>query len=141
MNATVLRFGPDRRLTAVSGAAAAAVGVAAAVSTDDLGRLLLIGAALILACYAATDLIFAPRITATTEGIVLNAPFARARLAWSQVDTIQADSRQRMGVRATTLEIEAGALVASFSRRALGTDPEQAAALITALDPRRSSEP
>lgn len=133
---TVLRFSPDRRLTAGLAAAVAVIGLAAAVTSDDLGRLMLIGAAVLLACYVVTDLVYAPRITATPAGLVLNAPFARARLDWSDVDSVRADSRQRLGLRATTLEIEAGPLVAVFSRRALGADPEQAAALITALDPR-----
>lgn len=133
---TVLRFGPDRRLTAAVGAAAVILAVIAALTSDPAGRLLLALAALLLAAYTVSDLIFSPRITATRETVVLKAPFARATLAWADIDAIGADVRSRYGVRTSALEIDAGAVLALFSRRALGTDPAAAAGLLRALDPR-----
>lgn len=135
-NPTALSFSPDRRITLAAGAAALLVAVAAAVSSDAAGRLLLAGVVLVLLAYALTDLIFAPRVTATSEGLVLNSPFARGPVPWSAVESIHADTRLRLGLRSTTLEIDAGATIAVFTRRALGTAPEQAAALLDALDPR-----
>ncbi len=136
---TVLRFGPDRRLTAALGAGAVLAAGLAAATGDPEGRILWGIAAIVLAAYAVTDLVFWPRITATAEGLVLNAPFARARLSWAEVESVHAHSRQRLGLRATALEIDAGAVLAVFSRRALGRDPEQAAGLIQALAPPQST--
>jgi hypothetical protein len=136
---TVLRFGPDRRLTAVVGLVTVVLAVAAALTSDPAGRLLLALAALLLAAYTASDVIFRPRITATRDAVVLNAPFARATLAWSEIDSIAADVRSRHGLRTSALEIDAGPVLAVFSRRALGTDPSAAAGLLQALDPRGPS--
>jgi hypothetical protein len=136
----VLRFGPDRRLTALEGGGALVVLLAAIPTSDPAGRLLLIGAALILGAYAVTDLVFNPRLTASGAGLVLHSPFARARLAWTEIDSISADTRHRLGLRSTALEIDAGAVLAQFTRRGLGRDPAAAAALLQALDPRPPSE-
>ena len=40
---------------------------------------------------------------------------------------MHADIRARLGLRSTTLEIDAGATLVVLSRRALGADPEAAA--------------
>jgi hypothetical protein len=135
LRATVLRFGPNRALTAAEGAGAVVVLLAAIFTTDAAGRLLLIGVALILGAYAVTDLVFNPRILASAQGLRLHAPFARASLTWSQVDSIEADSRQRLGLRSSALEVDAGELLAQFSRRALGIDPAAAAAQLHAVAP------
>lgn len=133
---TLLRFGPDRRLTAACGVGAIVAVGAAVATTDPSGRLLFVGAAVVLLAYVVTDLVFAPRITASRDGLVLNAPFTRARISWAEVASIRADSRQRLGLRSTVLEIDAGPVLALFSRRALAADPAAVAALLTALDPR-----
>jgi hypothetical protein len=133
VGATVLRYGPDRRLTVGSGVLAIGLAVGAWASSDPAGRLLLIGAAAILATYVVTDLVFFPRITASSSGVVLNSPFARAELQWEEIERLEADSRQRLGLRSTTLEVDTGELVAIFSRRALGAQPEQVAAELRAL--------
>jgi hypothetical protein len=130
------RFAPDRRYTA--GAAAGLVGalLALAVAGDPPGRLLAGVAAVVLAGYLLTDLVFSPRIVASVDGIVVNAPLNRARLAWPQIEDVRADTRLRFGLRSTTLEIDAGSTLAVLSRRSIGADPLAAAELILAFRPR-----
>jgi hypothetical protein len=135
----VVRFAPDRRYTAAAVGGMLLAALIAAFTSDSAGRFLFVVAAVVLAAYVATDLIFSPRISASVQGVVLNAPFARAHLDWSQIESISADSRSRYGVRSTVLEVDAGSMLALFSRRAIGTDPESAATLLLSLDPRWSA--
>jgi hypothetical protein len=135
--APVCRFGPDRRLTAATAGLARAAAAAALLTQDGPGRVLFAGAAALLVAYAATDLAFWPRLTASAAGLVIRTPLQRARLPWSQVEAVRADSRERFGLRSVTLEVDAGETLVVFSRRALGADPETVAALVTAMDPRR----
>jgi hypothetical protein len=129
------RFGPDRRLTAVSGVVSLVAALAAALSSDSAGQVLLVGVAVVLFAYTATDLMFWPRLTVTAAGLRIHTPMARAQLSWPEVAAVRADARQRLGLRSVTLEIDAGEQLVVFSRRALGTDPEAAAELIRAFDP------
>ena len=130
------RFTPDRRYTLLAAAGALVAAGLALLATDPAGRLLAAGAAAVLVGYLAADLVFSPRLLVSADGIVVNSPLLRTRLAWGEIEDVRADVRQRMGLRSTTLEIDAGATLAVLSRRAIGTDPEAAAALITAFRPR-----
>ena len=130
-----LRFVPDRRYTALAGAGCAVAVIAAYVTGDPAGRLLAATAAVVLAAYVAADLVFTPRVVVSAGGVVINAPFLRARLPWAAVERVRADTRLRLGLRATTLEIDAGATLAVLSRRAIGADPEAAAERILAFRP------
>ena len=103
---------------------------------DRPGRVLAGVALAVLLIYLVSDLLFSPRLVATGAGLVVRSPMLRAVLAWPQVEGVRADSRVRYGLRSTTLEIDAGAVLAVFSRRALGADPEEAAALVRACRPR-----
>ena len=133
--APVVRFGPDRRLTAAA-AGGALVGIVLCLNTTDMGgRLLWAGAARVLVGYMATDLIWSPRLAADASGVRIRSPFARADLRWDEIDAIRADVRSRYGVRSSTLEIDAGALLVVFSRRSLGADPETVAGLVRAMRP------
>ena len=132
---TEARFVPDRRYTALAaGGLLVALGFVL-VAGDPAGRLLAAVAAGVLVAYLVADLVFSPRLLVTAAGIAVNSPLLRTRLPWAQIEDVRADVRQRMGLRSTTLEIDAGPTLAVFSRRAIGTDPEAAAALITALRP------
>jgi hypothetical protein len=131
--APTLRFGPDRRLTALIGVLALVAATAAALAPDSAGRLLLAGAALVLLAYAATDLIYSPRLTASADGLLVRTPATRGLIPWSDVEAVRADTRQRAGLRSVTLEIDAGERLVVFSRRALGADPAQVAGLISAF--------
>ena len=126
----VYRFGPDRRLTAAY-VAGTLIAVATAFLTRDApGRLLFTVAALILAAYAVTDVVFWPRVQAGRAGLVVHTPTLRGSFGWDQVQDVRADSRQRLGLKLVTLEIDVADNLVVLSRRSLGTDPERAAALI-----------
>jgi hypothetical protein len=133
--APILRFGPDRRLTALSGVLALIAIVAAVLASDPAGRLLLAGAALVLLAYTATDLIYWPRLTVSADGLLVRTPATRGLIPWSEVEAVRADSRQRAGLRSVTLEIDTGDRLVVFSRRALGADPADVAGLISAFRP------
>jgi hypothetical protein len=133
--APTLRFGPDRRLTALTGTLALIAMAAAVLASDPAGRLLLAGAALVLLAYTVTDLIYWPRLTVSADGLLVRTPATRGRIPWSEVEAVRADTRQRAGLRTVTLEIDAGDRLVVFSRRALGADPAEVAGLISAFRP------
>jgi len=133
---TEARFTPDRRYTALATGGGVGALIALLMTGDPAGRVLFAVAALVLAAYVTTDLVFSPRVVANRGGIVINGPFTRARLTWADVADVRAETRFRRGLRSTTLEIDAGSTLAVFSQRALGVDPLQAAAQIDALRPR-----
>jgi len=76
--------------------------------------------------------------TAGADGLLVRTPLTRARIAWSDVEAVRADARERLGLRSVTLEIDAGEQLLVFSRRALGADPERVAGLISAFKPRQN---
>jgi Bacterial PH domain len=129
-------FVPDRRLTALAAAGTLVAGLVAAFGTDPAGQFLAAVAAAVLAAYTVSDLVFSPRLEAGSEGVIVRAPLTRARLRWDEVEDVRADSRSRLGIRSTSLEIDAGPVLAVLTRRAIGTDPELAAARVAALRPR-----
>jgi hypothetical protein len=129
-------FVPDLRLTTGTLALAVLAAVLAAISTDRSGTVLLALAALVLACYAAADLIWRPRLVADSSGLRVRGPGSSAVLAWTDVAAVRADVRMRHGLRSVALEIDAGERLLVLSRRVLGTDPEQAAEIVRAFDPR-----
>ena len=129
------RFVPDRRYTALAAGGLVTAAAAAALTSDLTGRAVAIGAALVLAGYVVTDLLFSPRLTASAAGVVVNSPLLRARLGWPQIEDVRADTRLRLGLRSTTLEVDAGSTLAVLSRRAIGMDPAEAADLIRAHRP------
>lgn len=131
-----LRFGPDRRYTWAA-AAGVVVGVLATVLTGDAqGRLLAGAATLVLVAYVITDLVFAPRLEVDARAVTVRSPLTRAVVPWEQVERVGADSRMRLGLRSTTLEVDAGPVLAVLSRRALGADPAEVADLVNAFRPR-----
>lgn len=136
VTAPTVRFGPDRRLTALAGIGAL-IGIGLCVTVGDApGRLLFGLATLVLVGYAVGDLLWFPRLSADRTGVRIRTPFTRADLAWDVVETVRADVRNRYGLRSSTLEVDAGDVLVVFSRRSLGTDPEAAAGLIAAMRPR-----
>ena len=130
------RFVPDRRYTALAAGGALGALAALLLTSDPAGRLLFGVAVALLLAYIVADLIFSPRLRVSRAGLVINAPFARARLDWTDVSEIRLETRIRRGLRSTTLEIEFGEQLVVFSRRALGTEPLQALTVITAFRPR-----
>jgi PH (Pleckstrin Homology) domain-containing protein len=133
--APVARFGPDRRYTWLAAAGALIAAAVAAVAGDPGGRLLLAAAAVLLLGYAVSDVLFTPRLTVSGWGISVRAPLTRADLPWTEIEDVRADTRVRLGLRSTTLEVDGGAVLAVLSRRALGADPEEVAGLARAFRP------
>jgi hypothetical protein len=137
-----VRFGPDRRLAALSAAGAVAAAIAAIVVTDPEGRLLAGVAALALLAYTVSDLLFWPRLVASTEGLTVRSPAARVSLSWTDVEAVRVDERSRLGLANRALEIDSGGHLIVLSRRALGADPRDVLNLLSAFDPGdRSAEP
>ena len=130
-----VRFGPDPRLTALTGAAAVLV-AALSFATDAAGRLLLLAAAVVLAGYTLSDVLFRPRLAVDGRGIRVRSPLARLDLPWPEIATVRADERSRYGLRSVTLEIDGGDQLVVLSRRALGAPPDAVAALVRSFDPR-----
>lgn len=130
-----VRFGPDRRLTALAAVGVVVAAGAALLAGNGPGRLLALVAVVVLAAYAIGDVVFTPRLEADAEGLRIRTPSTRARLAWADVEQVRADSRLRLGLRSTTLEIDAGAVLVVLSRRAINADPEEAADLVNAFRP------
>jgi hypothetical protein len=139
---TTYRYQPSRRMAGLIALAAIAATVeairadgtsAGAGSNAAAGRLLLGIVALVLAAIAVSDVVFAPRLTATFAGLAVFAPSARARLRWSEIDSIRVDTNSHLGLRNSTLEIEAGDRLIVLTRRGLGCDPETVATQLSTL--------
>lgn len=131
----IARFAPDRRYTAAAALGVLVAVVLGVVGGDPAGRLLAAVAALVLVAYVIADVAFSPRLVVSGEGVVIRSPLTRATLTWGEVDDVRAESRTRLGLRSTTLEIDAGPVLAVLSRRALGADPAEVADLIRAFRP------
>ncbi|MCW2596486.1 MAG: hypothetical protein QOH52_2762 [Pseudonocardiales bacterium] len=131
----VVKFVADRRFTGLAAAGVVVAVVIAVLANDRAGQLLAGLAALVLALYVVSDLVFSPRLVVSAQGLRVRSPFTRADLPWSQVEDVRADTRTRLGLRSTTLEIDAGPVLAVMSRRALGADPEDVAELVNAFRP------
>ena len=134
-SSATVAFVADRRYTVVAALGCAGAVIAAGLSDDSAGHVLFSVAALVLLGYVGADLIFRPRLTASATGLVINTPFTRARLSWDEVTEVRADTRFRRGLRSVTLEIDAGAVLAVFTKRTLGVEPADAAARIAAVRP------
>jgi hypothetical protein len=131
----IARFAPDRRYTAAAALGVLVAVVLGVVGGDPAGRLLAAVAALVLVAYVIADVAFSPRLVVSGEGVVIRSPLTRATLTWGEVDDVRAESRTRLGLRSTTLEIDAGPVLAVLSRRALGADPAEVADLVRAFRP------
>ncbi|SHG20671.1 PH domain-containing protein [Jatrophihabitans endophyticus] len=134
-HAPSVRFAPDRRVTAAAAVGALVAAVLAAVTDDAAGRLLLLVGVVVLLALVAGDLVFSPRLVADAGGVVVRSPLARVALPWPQIEAVRADTRDRLGLRSTTLEVDAGSTLVVCSRRAIGADPAAAAELINAFAP------
>jgi hypothetical protein len=84
--------------------------------------------------WALRDLIAPVRLAADPTGITVVAGFARRRhLAWTQIERVRVDRRERRGLRTELLEIDAGDSLHLFSLHDLGVPPDEVAAALTTL--------
>jgi hypothetical protein len=127
------RYGPSRPIAGAFAVGAIASVIEAIVADGATGRLLLGCTAFVLAALAISDLVFAPRLTASETGIAIFAPSTRARLGWAEVDLLRVDERSHLGLASRSLEIEAGDRLIVLSRRVLGRDPSEVCAELTEL--------
>ena len=126
-------------------AALAAVGVGLAISLvflDPAGRVLVGAGAVLLLGLAARDRLARPRLSAGPDGVDVRTLTGRRHLPWPGL-RVRVRETRRLGVRGRTLELDTargtddpGVLVV-LARRDLGTDPEEVALALRALDPTR----
>jgi hypothetical protein len=84
--------------------------------------------------WAVRDLIAPVRLAADPTGVTVIAGFARRRhLAWSQIERVRVDRRQRRGLHTELLEIDAGDSLHLFGLHDLGVAPEEVADALTEL--------
>ncbi len=84
--------------------------------------------------WALRDLVAPVRLAADPTGVTVISGFARHRhLAWSQIERVRVDRRERRGLRSEFLEIDAGDSLHLFSAHDLGVPPEEVADTLTAL--------
>jgi hypothetical protein len=138
--------------------AVAIVALVLAFGRDDPVQWFLAAAvALGLAGWALRDVIAPVRLAADPDGVTVIVGFAgRRRLAWSDIERVRIDRRDRLGLRtglatgawsfgrrgesrkAGLLEIDAGDYLYLFGRYDLGAEPEEVLASLRAL---RSAHP
>lgn len=136
-----LRYRPEPWTTVLAGVAAVLGLVLTVLASDPPSRVIFALATVITGAYAVGDLVFAPRLAADAGGLRIRTPATRADLRWDEITHVRADSRLRLGLRSTTLEVDAGSVLVVFSRRSLGADPEYVAAQLRELAPRSPGGP
>ena len=118
-----------------------ALGLAVLV-VDAAGRVLVGTAALLVLAVAARDLVARPRLAAGPDGVDVRTWTSRQHLPWPGL-RVRVRETRRWGLRGRTLELDTasgpdddGVLVV-LGRRDLGTDPQEVARALLALDPSR----
>jgi hypothetical protein len=87
-----------------------------------------------LAAWAVRDVVVPVRLAAGPTGVTVVTGFAgRRRLAWSQIERVRVDRRQRIGLTSAVLELDTGRGLHLFSRYDLGAPPEEVAAALAGL--------
>ncbi len=130
-----LRWGPDRRRAGGVLLLAIVASVVALTTTDAAGRLLAVGAAVCLAAWALSDLLFWPRILVDDTGLRVRTPTVRAVWPWPTTE-LRVDERRRFSLTSRTLELDGDTQLVVFSRWALGADPREVYIAIEARRPR-----
>jgi len=89
--------------------------------------------AVVLAVYAARDVVAPVRLSADAEGVTVISGYAgHRRLAWSEIDRIRVDSRRR----SEFLEVDVEDALHLFSRYDLGMPPTDALAMLERVRPK-----
>lgn len=138
--ARVVHWSPRVGETAALGAIGLGLALAV-VAVDTAGRLLVGAAALFLLLLAARDLLLRPRLAAGPDGVVVRRLTGRSELPWPGL-RVQVRTTRRFGVSNRVLELDTASgpdddgVLVLLGRRDLGTDPEEVARALRALDPR-----
>jgi hypothetical protein len=84
--------------------------------------------------WAVRDLVAPVRLAADPTGVTVIVGLARRRhLAWSQIERVRVDRRERHGLHTELLEIDTGDSLHLFSLHDLGAPPEEVADALAAL--------
>lgn len=98
------------------------------LATDAVQRSAAATGVVVLGLYALRDVVAPVRLAADPDGLTVIVGYAgRRRLAWSQVELIRVDDRERFGLRSRMLEIDAGESLHLFSEYDLGASVEDVA--------------
>jgi len=136
------RIKPVLPVTKLVGAVAVPVLMLAFSQRDGVRWFVAAAATLGLAVWAARDLIAPVRLAADPDGVMVVVGFARRRrLAWSEIDRVRLDQRERLGLRAYLLEIDADDSLYLFSQHDLGAQPDEVLAELEQLRSRARSTP
>jgi hypothetical protein len=128
------RIKPVLPATKALGAVAVVVLVLAFGRDDPVQWFLAIVVAVALAGWALRDLIAPVRLAADLDGVTVVVGYAgRRRLAWSQIERVRIDRRERLGLRTRLLELDAGDSLHLYSEHDLGADPEEVLGALLAL--------
>ncbi len=123
------------RVEETVGAAGIALALGLAVLlVDPVGRLLVGGAALLLAGLAVRDRVLAPRLRAEDHGVVVTSLGRTRTVGWPDLRA-RVRSGRRLGLRTTTLELEDArddTVLVVLGRRDLGAHPVDVAAALLA---------
>jgi len=97
-------------------ATAAFLAIAVLSWSDRTGAVAALVGAAVLGAYAARDVIAPVRLAADLDGVTVVTGFAgRRRLAWSEIERVRVDQRNRLGLRSEMLEVDAGESLFLFS--------------------------
>jgi hypothetical protein len=121
--------------------AAIGLGLALAVLVlDAAGRVLVGTAAVLVLVVAVRDVVVRPRLAAGPDGVDVRSWTTHRHLPWPLL-RVRVRETRRFGVRSRTLELDTAAgpddegVLVVLGRRDLGTDPEEVARALLALDP------
>jgi hypothetical protein len=134
-----VQWSPRPAETVALGAIGLGLGFAVLV-VDTTGRVLVGAAALLVLVAVVRDVVARPRLTAGPDGVDVRSWTARRHLPWPGLQVRVRDAR-RFGVRSRTLELDTAAgpdddgVLVLLGRRDLGSDPEEVARALRALDP------
>ena len=134
------RIRPVLPVTKLLGAVAIVVLALAFIRRDPVQWAIAGAAAAGLAIWALRDLIAPVRLAADADGVTVVVGFAgRRRHRWSEIERVRLDRRERIGVTAEYLEVDADDALYLFSMHDLGTDPRDVLAVLDELRARQSS--
>jgi hypothetical protein len=112
----------------------------AVVFLDAAGRVLVGAGALLVLGLALRDVLSRPRLAAGPDGVDVRGLTGGVHLPWARL-RVRVRETRRLGMRSRTLELDTatgpdddGHLVV-LGRRDLGTDPDDVARALRALDP------
>jgi hypothetical protein len=134
------RIRPVLPVTKLLGAVAIVVLALAFIRRDPVQWAIAGATAAGLAIWALRDLIAPVRLAADADGVTVVVGFAgRRRHRWPEIERVRLDRRERLGVSAEYLEVDADDALYLFSMHDLGADPRDVLAVLDDLRARQSS--